>query len=193
MLSLKNGTIEINLGDTTAQDLLIDLGPPLRKYWKEDDRLGRVWGGQPGPNTSTTADDDATGESQSTPCFWNYFQYGMDFLIENGVVTKVNAHTNIVSRADVRRTDVLIRHSQERPSSSNTRVARGSCSATQESSTTRTRSVRSGRGCKMVATQAARPLAPATEHRKAVRRTRRNSETALPMLPRHLRMRRRTQ
>lgn len=64
-----------------------------------------MWGGQPRPSHPSTApDDDATGDIQSTPCFWNYFQYGMDFLIENGVVTKVITHTNIVSCADVRRT-----------------------------------------------------------------------------------------
>lgn len=107
-LALKNGSVEINLGETTAQDLLIDLGPPLRKYWKEDDRLGRVWGGHNLPNHAATTgrDDDAAGDFESTPCFWNYFQYGMDFLIEAGVVTKVITHTNIVSRADVRRTHI---------------------------------------------------------------------------------------
>lgn len=63
-----------------------------------------MWGGQPGNVAlSTATGDDATGDVQATPCFWNYFQYGMDFLIENGVVTKVITHTNIVSRADVRR------------------------------------------------------------------------------------------
>lgn len=32
------------IGETTGQDLLLDLGPPLRKYVKEDDRMERIWG-----------------------------------------------------------------------------------------------------------------------------------------------------
>jgi hypothetical protein len=35
---------EIIIGQTTGQDLLLDLGPPLRKFWKEDDRMERIWG-----------------------------------------------------------------------------------------------------------------------------------------------------
>ncbi len=38
-----NLTIRIN--ETLAQDLLCDLGPPLRKYWKEDNRISEVWAG----------------------------------------------------------------------------------------------------------------------------------------------------
>lgn len=98
---LKNGTVDVSLGTTTAQDLLVDLGPPLRKYCKEDDRLGRVWGGQASRSNyinPAVPDDEAAVTNDSTPCFWNYFQYGMDFLIEEGVVTKIIAHTNIVSR-----------------------------------------------------------------------------------------------
>lgn len=32
------------IGETTGQDLLLDLGPPLRRYVKEDDRMERIWG-----------------------------------------------------------------------------------------------------------------------------------------------------
>jgi hypothetical protein len=35
----------IILGHTTSQDLLLELGPPLRKYFKEDERISKVWGG----------------------------------------------------------------------------------------------------------------------------------------------------
>lgn len=38
--------INLTIGETTAQDLLLDLGSPLRKYVKEDDRMERIWGGQ---------------------------------------------------------------------------------------------------------------------------------------------------
>lgn len=36
--------MEIIIGETTSQDLLLDLGAPLRKHWKEDDRMERMWG-----------------------------------------------------------------------------------------------------------------------------------------------------
>ena len=36
--------LPIALGETTSQDLLLDLGPPLRKFYKEDNRLQRMWG-----------------------------------------------------------------------------------------------------------------------------------------------------
>lgn len=38
--------IEIVIGETTTQDILLDLGSPLRKFVKEDDRMERIWGGQ---------------------------------------------------------------------------------------------------------------------------------------------------
>ena len=44
--------LEVMIGETTAQDLLLDLGPPLRKFWKEDDRVERMWGG------ASSADDE---------------------------------------------------------------------------------------------------------------------------------------
>ncbi|WOO80610.1 uncharacterized protein LOC62_03G004136 [Vanrija pseudolonga] len=81
--------VEIVLGETTSQDLLVDLGPPLRTYWKEDDRLDRVWGQE--------RDADANGQEADTSnsCFWNYFQHGLDFLVTDGVVTKLIAYSNI--------------------------------------------------------------------------------------------------
>ncbi|ODO09809.1 hypothetical protein I350_02026 [Cryptococcus amylolentus CBS 6273] len=72
--------LEIWIGKTTAQDLLLDLGPPLRKFWKEDDRLEKMWG----------------GESEPGGCFWNYFQHGLDFLVSpDYVVTKILCYSNI--------------------------------------------------------------------------------------------------
>lgn len=35
--------LEIVIGETTSQDLLLDLGPPLRKFWKADERMKRMW------------------------------------------------------------------------------------------------------------------------------------------------------
>ncbi|KIR40578.1 hypothetical protein I313_03229 [Cryptococcus deuterogattii Ram5] len=72
--------LEIILGQTTAQDLLVDLGHPLRKFWKEDDRLEKMWG----------------GISEPGYCFWNYFQYGLDFLISPQFkVHKILCYSNI--------------------------------------------------------------------------------------------------
>lgn len=47
--------LEIIIGETTAQDLLLDLGAPPRKYWKEDDRVARMWG------SSESTEDDKGG------------------------------------------------------------------------------------------------------------------------------------
>ncbi|WWD17252.1 hypothetical protein CI109_101690 [Kwoniella shandongensis] len=79
-LSGEEDKLDIVIGETTSQDLLLDLGAPLRKFWKEDDRLERMWG----------------GVSQPGGCFWNYFQYGLDFLISGeGIVLKILCHSNI--------------------------------------------------------------------------------------------------
>lgn len=41
--------VELILGETTGQDLRLDLGSPTHMYWKEDDRMERVWAGQEKP------------------------------------------------------------------------------------------------------------------------------------------------
>ncbi|TFY83947.1 hypothetical protein EWM64_g70 [Hericium alpestre] len=58
--------VHVHLGVTTAQDLACELGPPLRIFYKEDDH------------------------------FYNYFQYGIDFLISDvtHIVKKIILHTN---------------------------------------------------------------------------------------------------
>ncbi|WWC70041.1 uncharacterized protein I206_103985 [Kwoniella pini CBS 10737] len=74
--------LRITIGQTTAQDLILDIGSPLRKFWKEDDRLSKMWG-----NTNT---------NQQSSCFWNYLQYGLDFLVDkDGIVIKIICHSNI--------------------------------------------------------------------------------------------------
>ncbi|KAK4684206.1 hypothetical protein P7C73_g5990, partial [Tremellales sp. Uapishka_1] len=89
--------LDIVIHQTTAQDLLLDLGPPLRKFWKEDDRLQKMWGGE-----AVHGGCKADSELNPLGCtlsfgigFWNYFQYGMDFLIVDGKVKKVLLHSNI--------------------------------------------------------------------------------------------------
>ena len=103
-LFIGDDDIRIDLDKTTSQDLLLDLGPPLRKFYKEDSRISRVW-----------AKESRSSSGQSSGCqllpdmpdhqlirqgFWNYFQLGLDFLVsESGVVKKIIAHSNIVSHA----------------------------------------------------------------------------------------------
>jgi len=75
--------VHVRLGYTTAQDLTVDLGPPLRVYYKEDDRMAIH-----SRNKTPEVEDGY---------FYNYFQHGIDFLI-NGtthIVQKIILHTNI--------------------------------------------------------------------------------------------------
>jgi hypothetical protein len=52
--------IDIVVGDTTAQDVLLDLGPPLRKFVKEDDRMDRIWGDQTQTRSSSEQNKGGT-------------------------------------------------------------------------------------------------------------------------------------
>ncbi|KAF9055457.1 hypothetical protein BDZ89DRAFT_1088063 [Hymenopellis radicata] len=74
--------LHVKIGSTTAQDLNIGLGPPLRVHHKEDQRM------------SIHANDQANND---TGYFYNYFQHGIDFLISSSdhVVRKIILHTNI--------------------------------------------------------------------------------------------------
>ena len=45
--------VDIFIGETTAQDILLDLGAPLRKFVKEDDRMERIWGDQAQPKANS--------------------------------------------------------------------------------------------------------------------------------------------
>jgi len=76
--------VHVRLGYTTAQDLTVDLGPPLRVYYKEDDRMA-------------IHSRNKTPEAVEDGYFYNYFQHGIDFLV-NGtthIVQKIILHTNI--------------------------------------------------------------------------------------------------
>ena len=101
-------TLEILLGSTTAQDLLLDLGPPLRKFYKEDNRLERMWAAAESPGGSCEL---SCLQSCRVKCagFWNYFQYGLDFLIDSeGIIIKVICHSNIVGAGYSDRRTMLI-------------------------------------------------------------------------------------
>jgi len=77
--------LHIRIGDTTAQDLTLDLGPPLRVHYKDDERM------------KIHAAFKAKQPDSETGYFYNYFQYGMDFLISETthVVRKIVLHTNV--------------------------------------------------------------------------------------------------
>ncbi|KAK7060581.1 hypothetical protein VNI00_001347 [Paramarasmius palmivorus] len=85
----------IKLGSTTAQDLNVILGPPLRKHYKEDDRM-MIHSTNPeveGPETSCHSSIDTLIAAD----FYNYFQHGIDFLI-SGIdhkVKKIVLHSNV--------------------------------------------------------------------------------------------------
>jgi len=75
--------VHIRLGETTAQDLNLDLGPPIRVHYKEDERM-------------TIHSTARAGENSEPSYFYNYFQHGLDFLISpTHVVTKIILHSNI--------------------------------------------------------------------------------------------------
>ncbi|KZW03767.1 hypothetical protein EXIGLDRAFT_758093 [Exidia glandulosa HHB12029] len=77
--------VHVKLGQTTAQDLTVDVGTPLRVYYKEDDRMS-IHAAPKSPS------DDASGDY-----FYNYLQHGMDFLIsgKTHIVKKIVLHSNI--------------------------------------------------------------------------------------------------
>jgi len=79
--------IHIRLGETTAQDLAVGLGPPLRVHYKEDERMAIH---------STGKAPEGGMESEY---FYNYFQHGLDFLISSAshLVKKIITHSNVVS------------------------------------------------------------------------------------------------
>ncbi|KAI0091985.1 UPF0183-domain-containing protein [Irpex rosettiformis] len=81
--------VRIKLGVTTAQDLMLDLGSPLRIHYREDDRMTIH-------QSNVQEDPDISGGY-----FYNYFQYGIDFLISGTthVVKKIVLHSNIPGTA----------------------------------------------------------------------------------------------
>ncbi|KAF8639981.1 hypothetical protein AX17_001227 [Amanita inopinata Kibby_2008] len=77
-------SMHIRLEETTAQDLVLALGPPPRTHFKEDDRMTI--------HASSSDEDDA-----EAGYFYNYFQHGLDLFISNSshVVKKIILHTNV--------------------------------------------------------------------------------------------------
>ncbi|KDR83647.1 hypothetical protein GALMADRAFT_235961 [Galerina marginata CBS 339.88] len=77
--------LHIRIGKTTAQDLTLDLGPPLRVHYKDDERM------------KIHAAIKASEPHDGTGYFYNYFQHGIDFLISESthLVTKIVIHSNV--------------------------------------------------------------------------------------------------
>jgi phagosome assembly factor 1 len=92
---------------TTAQDLLSDLGPPLRTFYKEDDRMAihaRSHNEDENPELSCTLPAYLVLPFRNSmlfysPDFYNYFQHGIDFLLSDHthIVKKIILHSNVVS------------------------------------------------------------------------------------------------
>jgi hypothetical protein len=97
----------VEIGVTTAQDLSVELGAPSRTHYREDDRM-HIHSKQ---KSNDEEEDDSSCKTLvflrafHSPChaslsdFFNYFQYGIDFLISGTThtVRKIILHTNIVS------------------------------------------------------------------------------------------------
>jgi len=83
--------VEVRLGETTAQDLIADIGSPLRMHYKEDDRM-RIH-----RSSSPVRAEPDVGTGDDEGYFYNYFQFGIDFLIDgvSHTVRKVVLHSNV--------------------------------------------------------------------------------------------------
>jgi hypothetical protein len=104
--STPQGPLQILLHSTTAQDLLLDLGTPSRKFLATDDRFDRLYTSSNGLHTNGHVTFQAQrtahgGKSRPKGCWWNYFHLGLDFLVDDetsgGEVIKIMVHSNIVS------------------------------------------------------------------------------------------------
>jgi Uncharacterised protein family (UPF0183) len=104
-----NPPIHIRLGETTAQDLMVDLGPPLRTHYKEDERMTIHSTSQV---SERGTESECRGilalwivmtETYHTADFYNYFQHGLDFLISgpSHLVKKIIIHSNVVSNTQL--------------------------------------------------------------------------------------------
>lgn len=96
--------LHVRLGETRAQDLTLDLGPPLRVHYCDDERMRiHAVGPYSHPEAASTCKmhyyEHNYLSRPSFPDFYNYFQHGIDFMItgDTHVVRKIILHTNIVS------------------------------------------------------------------------------------------------
>ena len=95
--------VHVRLGNT-AEDLNCDLGPPLRVYYKEDDRM-TIHASSPSSDEGKEMDCKFSNVISNKGIFqifdadfYNYFQLGLDFLISGSThkVKKIILHSNVV-------------------------------------------------------------------------------------------------
>lgn len=80
-------SFSINLNKTTMQDVIMNLGPPSERFYKEDSRL------------TIFNPVDGSEESERATLFFNYFAFGMDICFDtskkNATVKKIIFHGNL--------------------------------------------------------------------------------------------------
>lgn len=83
-VSAVSDVVKLVIGETTAQDLVVDLGSPLRVFYKQQDKM-RIYG-----------DQILKADSDTNDYFYNYFHLGMDILLDGAVhtVKKIILHGN---------------------------------------------------------------------------------------------------
>jgi hypothetical protein len=81
----------------------MDLGPPSRVHYKEDERMTIHSTSRANENSEPACSCRRRGWLvllKPLADFYNYFHHGLDFLLSpSHVVTKIVLHTNIVSGA----------------------------------------------------------------------------------------------
>jgi len=91
MLYFYTGQRSVNLllGQTRSQDVLLKLGPPLRTHIKDDDRM------------VIHATQPLESPSKQVGYFYNYFQYGLDLFFSEATHTllKIISHSNVPGSA----------------------------------------------------------------------------------------------
>jgi hypothetical protein len=95
--------VSVQLGITTAQDLILSLGKPSQVYYKTDDRMNIH---ASVPSSEADAESDCVFMRDfffvllylTILDFYNYFQHWIDVLISGSEhkVKKIILHTNVV-------------------------------------------------------------------------------------------------
>lgn len=97
--------IHIRIGQTTAQDLNLGLGPPLRIHYKEDERMTihskTRSDNERESDCATVLLTDISKITHQFTDFYNYFQHGVDFLLsgKTNIVKKIIIHSNVVCKS----------------------------------------------------------------------------------------------
>ncbi|CAI2171113.1 2419_t:CDS:10 [Funneliformis geosporum] len=112
---LNNVSTEIVLNVTTPQDLLVDLGSPLRIFYKEEDKMrihseyssanDTVESGENGNLNSSPNVEDCSRGGDAIDYFYNYFHLGFDVLFDGSThrCKKIVLHGNVPGHFDFQR------------------------------------------------------------------------------------------